>query len=197
MNKKTNFYLNYPKLIEDELPSTLDDQLVLEFLETFYNYLLIDITNKVYATNRVKDKERCRNIAICLLDENFKDMALDCNEDTSAIFKALYKYFYGDIKCSITILRQWMVTCLKSGASSVAISALGEFAAIGEKFKNSDFHEKRKKSKDERDAGILNFYNNLISLGIDKQTAYSRVENRYSIGIRQVQRIIKKHKNDI
>lgn len=197
MTEKTDFYSAFPDLLGELLPEILDDEIVLEYMGLFYETLVIIFEEKIYVTGKVKDKVRCRNIAICIVDEMLNDSLFGENIHSLAITKSMHQYFYGDIKIAAKIWRDWMMSVCKSSAQSEAIKALHEFAKMGEKFINSPGHANRKYSISRQHTEIINEYNKLLSQQIPKSIIYRRIENKFGIGARQVQRIKSKTKNDI
>jgi hypothetical protein len=119
------------------------------------------------------------------------------DQDTLVILSSINQASRGNVSDARKLLKGWISSFLTNSATSYALDSIKEVAEMGDKFKNSPGHANKRQAQINKDMLVFNDFNSLKSQGTDKQAIYDRLTNKYSLSIRQIQRIMKKYKNDI
>lgn len=189
MAYKVEFLETYPKLLE-KFFLEMDDELTDEWLRVIYE----GCKGLICAQENIDEK---------IFDESMKYHRIEnpyiSSDDTDAqFFWTLMMYVhFGDQQSARNLLRMHLSEMIKTSALHFAFENVKKLAYAGERFFNSDGHNKRAQSIRERNQKIAEEFTKLVNNGSDKAAVYSKLENTYSLTTRQLQRVIKKLKSDI
>jgi hypothetical protein len=199
MAEKTDFFKNYPKLIEENFPKIFDSEATWELLIFFQDYMwerLAIVARRNHPAWSDNEIHKCARFSLL----NYLSGAPGGPSENLLIFCAMREWLLGDMDIAEQHAQDFVKKCYVLGAYKAAIEQMSAFSAMGEKFVASDGHKQKAFNVSERNATILADFQKLLSNEggtLSKKTAYSRLQGKYDVTVRQLQRIIKASKNVI
>jgi len=194
MHSNSKFLLGFPSLLNEFWRNNLSDEIVFDYIMAIHDGLLRLLEKEAIRKHPDWDGPRINKCARHFLLNVLLQPPSTTDQDILNIHNILYQFLFGDLEKANFAAREWFATLFSIGAYKYSMKKLSAYAEMGEKFIESAGHVTKTENTKLRQANIAQEYQKLIADGIERSIVHYRIENKYGIGVRQLQRIIKRSK---